>query len=203
MLLNIFYIWRKAQTRYNKICWYILFTLKCFILIINFTVFPFHSFSEEEDQLIIKVDKCDAIRNKLSVLSLILNRTRLQLYRKIEVLRNQHKECKSELNYINTKKFILRVLVNKKYFYISLEVIWDDQKRQELFTNILLETNTEHWKHLKSLTITKDIWIKIAKNLGEDFTYEKVRYQWNYIYTMLFCEKPILTSTLKLTTLDL
>ncbi|XP_022169602.1 protein PFF0380w-like [Myzus persicae] len=135
------------------------------------------SFSEEEDQLIIKVDKCDAIRNKFSVLSLILNRTRLQLYRRIEVLRNQHKEFK--------------------------KVIWDDQKRQELFTNILLETNTEHWKHLKSLTITKDIWITIAKNLGDDFTYKKVRYQWNYLYTMLFCEKPILMSTFNLTTLKL
>jgi len=65
----------------------------------------FHSFSEEEDQLIMKVDKCDAIKNKFSVLSLILNRTRLQLYRRHEVLKNQHKECKSELNHINTKKY--------------------------------------------------------------------------------------------------
>ncbi|XP_060878362.1 MATH and LRR domain-containing protein PFE0570w-like [Metopolophium dirhodum] len=134
-------------------------------------------FSEEEDQLIIKVDKCDAIKNKFSVLSLILNRTRLQLYRRHEVLKNQHKEC---------EKFM-----------------WDDKKRQELLTNILLETNTEHWTHLKDMIITKDILIKIAKNLGKNITYNKVRYQWNYLYTMLFCEKPILTSTFNLTVLEL
>ncbi|XP_008181167.2 putative uncharacterized protein DDB_G0282133 [Acyrthosiphon pisum] len=134
-------------------------------------------FSEEEDQLIIKVDKCDAIKNKFSVLSLILNRTRLQLYRRHGVLKNQH---------IEREKFV-----------------WDDQKRQELFTNILLETNTEHWTHLKNLTITKDIFIKIAKRLGKNITYNKVRYQWNYLYTMLFCEKPILMSTFNLTVLEL
>ncbi|KAL5234936.1 hypothetical protein ACI65C_002346 [Semiaphis heraclei] len=134
-------------------------------------------FSEEEDQLIMKVDKCDAIKNKFSVLSLILNRTRLQLYRRLEVLKNQHNKCKI--------------------------VIWDDQKRQELFTNILLETNTEHWKDLKNMTITRDVWIKIAKNLGENFTYKKVRYQWNILYTMLFCEKPILMSTFNVTVITL
>lgn len=66
----------------------------------------FYSFSEEEDQLIMKVDKCDAIKNKFSVLSLILNRTRLQLYRRLEVLKNQHNKCKSELNHINIKRYI-------------------------------------------------------------------------------------------------
>ncbi|KAL5234935.1 hypothetical protein ACI65C_002345 [Semiaphis heraclei] len=135
------------------------------------------NFSEEEDQLIMKVDKCDAIKNKFSVLSLILNRTRLQFYRRLEVLKNQHNKCKI--------------------------VIWDDQKRQELFTNILLETNTEHWKDLKNMTITRDVWIKIAKNLGENFTYKKVRYQWNILYTMLFCEKPILMSTFNVTVITL
>jgi len=80
--------------------------------------------------------------------------------------------------------------------------VWDDEKRQELLTNILLETNTEHWTHLKNLTITKDILIKIAKNLGKNITYNKVRYQWNHLYTMLFCEKPILMSTFNLTMLN-
>jgi len=75
--------------------------------------------------------------------------------------------------------------------------------RQELFTNILLETNTEHWKDLKNQTITRDVWIKVAKNLGENFTYKKVRYQWNLLYTMLFCEKPILMSTFNLTVMEL
>ncbi|XP_026811205.1 LOW QUALITY PROTEIN: GATA zinc finger domain-containing protein 14-like, partial [Rhopalosiphum maidis] len=134
-------------------------------------------FSEEEDQLIMKVDKCDAINNKFSVLSIILNRSRLQLYRRHEVLQNQHEKC-------------------KKFF-------WDDQKRQELFTNILLETNTENWKDLKNLTLKKNTLINIAKNFGDDVTYTKVRNQWNYLYTMLFCEKPIKMLTLRLNILEL
>lgn len=81
--------------------------------------------------------------------------------------------------------------------------MWDDLKRQELLTNILLETNTEHWTQLKNLTITKDILIKVAKNLGKNITYDKVRYQWSYVYTMLFCEEPILMSTFNLIVLEL
>ncbi|XP_015372907.1 PREDICTED: uncharacterized protein LOC107168120 [Diuraphis noxia] len=134
-------------------------------------------FSEEEDQLIMKVDKCDAIKNKFSVLSLILNRTRIQLYRRLEVLNDQHIKCK--------------------------KLFWDDQMRQELFTKILLVTNTEHWKDLKKRTITKYEWIEIANELGENFTYKKVRYHWIYLYTMLFCEKPILMSTFNLIIMDL
>jgi len=53
------------------------------------------------------------------------------------------------------------------------------------------------------MTITKDILIKIAKNLGKNITYDKVRYQWNHLYTMLFCEKPILMSTFNLIVLEL
>lgn len=34
-----------------------------------------------------KVDNCDAIKNKYSVLSFILNRTRLQLYRRLNSLK--------------------------------------------------------------------------------------------------------------------
>ncbi|XP_060836629.1 protein PFF0380w-like [Rhopalosiphum padi] len=134
-------------------------------------------FSEEEDQLIMKVEKCDAISNKFSVLSLILNRSRLQLYRRHGVLKNQYEKCK--------------------------KIFWDDQKRQELFTNILLETNTDNWKDLKNLTLKKNTLIKIAKNLGDDVTYTKVRNQWNYLYTMLFCEKPIKMLTLRLNILEL
>lgn len=81
--------------------------------------------------------------------------------------------------------------------------MWDSHLRQELFTNILLETKTAYWKDLKSLRITKDIWIKVAENLGKDVTYDKVRYQWNYLSTMLFCKKTIKTSTFKLNTLEL
>jgi len=75
--------------------------------------------------------------------------------------------------------------------------------RQELFTNILLETNTKHWTHLKNLTLTKDILTKVAKTMSKDLTHFKVRYQWNYLYTMLFCEKPIFMSTFKLTVFEL
>jgi len=150
-----------------------------------------------------KVDKCEAIKNKFSVLSLIINRTRLQLYRRHEVLKNQHEECESELNQSIQKKYILSKFVNEKYFFISLEFVWDHQRRQALFTSILLETNTEHWTHLKNLTITKDTLINIAKDFGENITYKKVRYQWNYLYTMLFCEKPILMSTFNLTVMEL
>jgi len=75
--------------------------------------------------------------------------------------------------------------------------------RQELFTKILLETNTEHWKDLKNLTISRNVWIKIAEDFGKNFTYKKVKYEWNFLYTMLFCEKPILMSTFNLTILDL
>ncbi|XP_025203867.1 uncharacterized protein LOC112600780, partial [Melanaphis sacchari] len=134
-------------------------------------------FSEEEDQLIMKVEECRAIQNKFCVLSLILNRSKLQLYRRHDVLKNQYKKC------------------NK--------IIWDDEKRQELFTNILIETNTDNWRDLKNLTLKKKTLIKIAENLGKDVTYSKVRFQWNCLYTMLFCEKPIKMSTLRLNILEL
>jgi len=77
-------------------------------LFITLLYYVFHSFSEEEDQLIMKVDECGAIKNKFFVLSLILNRTRLQLYRRHDILKNHHKECKSELHHINIKKYILK-----------------------------------------------------------------------------------------------
>jgi len=82
--------------------------LYIFYLLIILLYHFFYSFSEDEDQLIMKVDECDAIKNKFSVLSLILNRTRLQLYRRHEVLKDQQRECKSELNLININKYILR-----------------------------------------------------------------------------------------------
>lgn len=34
-----------------------------------------------------KIDKCDVIKNKLSVLSLLLNRSRSQIYRRIHTLK--------------------------------------------------------------------------------------------------------------------
>ncbi|KAF0759693.1 GRIP and coiled-coil domain-containing protein PFC0235w-like isoform X2, partial [Aphis craccivora] len=157
---------------------YLLLNIYYFIyILIILLYYCLRSFSEEEDQLIMKVEKCDVIKRKLSVLSLILNRSRMQLYRRHGVLKNQFEKCK--------------------------KVCWDDQKRQELFTNILLETNTDNWKDLKNLTLKKNTLIKIAENLGEDVTFEKVRKQWNYLYTMLFCEKPIKMLSLRLKILKL
>lgn len=34
-----------------------------------------------------KIDNCDVIKNKFSILSMILNRTRLQLYRRLHTLK--------------------------------------------------------------------------------------------------------------------
>lgn len=51
-----------------------------------------------------KVEKCDIIKRKFSVLSLILNRSRIQIYRKHCVLKNQFGKCKSKLNHINIRK---------------------------------------------------------------------------------------------------
>jgi len=64
-----------------------------------------------------KVEKCDAISNKFSVLSLILNRSRLQLYRRHGVLKNQYEKCKSKLNYINIRKNISMQFIKLKYFF--------------------------------------------------------------------------------------
>lgn len=72
-----------------------------FIILLHFCLY---SFSEEEDQLIMKVEKCDVIKTKLSVLSLILNRSRMQLYRRNGVLKNQFEKCKSKLIHINIRK---------------------------------------------------------------------------------------------------
>lgn len=41
----------------------------------------------DEDRLIIEIDNSEAIKHKYSVLSLLLNRTRLQLYRRLHTLK--------------------------------------------------------------------------------------------------------------------
>lgn len=82
-------------------------------------------------------------------------------------------------------------------------IMWNMSKRQELFTNILLVTNTEDWRDLKNMSIKKGTWIKIAKRCSECISYEKYRSQWNYLYTMLFCETPIQMTKLKFDVLNL
>lgn len=41
-----------------------------------------YSFSEEEDEIIMIVDSCEAIKNKFVVLSFLLNRYREQIYKR-------------------------------------------------------------------------------------------------------------------------
>lgn len=86
---------------------------------------------------------------------------------------------------------------------LGIFITWDDKKRQQLFTNILLETNTKHWKDLENMTIKKDTWLKIEKNLNGLATSEQAKAQWNYLSTMLFCEKPIKKTSFKLNVLKL
>lgn len=47
-----------------------------------FHYFISYSFSEEEDEIIMIVDSCEAIKNKFAVLSFILNRCREQIYKR-------------------------------------------------------------------------------------------------------------------------
>lgn len=56
-----------------------------------------------------KIVNFDAIKNKLSILSLILNRTRLQLYRRINTLKMQP---------LRQSKFILFYLYNIVNIYV-------------------------------------------------------------------------------------
>jgi len=40
-----------------------------------------------------KIENCDVFKNKFSILSLILNRTRLQLYRRLNTLKMRPSRC--------------------------------------------------------------------------------------------------------------
>lgn len=75
-------------------------------------------------------------------------------------------------------------------------------KRQELFTYILSETNTENWKDLQNKTIKKNIWINVSKRFSEPMNYEQVKYQWKVLSTMLFCKIRINISKFKLIILE-
>lgn len=47
-----------------------------------FHYFILYSFSEEEDEIIMIVDSCEAIKNKFAVLSFLLNRYRELIYKR-------------------------------------------------------------------------------------------------------------------------
>jgi len=53
------------------------------------------------------------------------------------------------------------------------------------------------------MTINKKTWMKIAKRCGENVNYEKVKSQWKFLSTMLFCKTLIKCSTFKITVLKL
>lgn len=145
-----------------------------------------------------RVENCDAIKNKFAVLSLILNRTRLQLYRRLHTLKMQPKRG-SELNY----NFFFCFYVAHTFCFLLEHIRWTIDNRQELFTNILLETNTDDWRDLKNTLIKKETWIKIAECFSKSVSYEKCRTQWKFLSTMLFCETPITYSVFKLNILNL
>ncbi|XP_025412502.1 probable ATP-dependent helicase PF08_0048 [Sipha flava] len=148
-----------------------------FVVLFDKRIIDKQSFREVEDRLIMQVNNCVAVRNKYTVLNLLLNRTKQQLIRRSNFIK-LHPSCKER-------------------------IIWNIEKRQELFSKILLETNTTNWTDLENLKIKKPTWIKVAKNFSVPISDEKVRVQWKFLSTMLFCKQPICYSTFKLNLLKL
>lgn len=157
------------------------------------------SFSEEEDEIIMLVDSCDAIKNKFAVLSFLLNRYRELIYKrnislKMKPLRG------GEFNFFTNWIYIYYTYV---YFFLSDYIFWDIYKLQKLFTAILLETNTKNWNDLKDIKINRDTWKKISKHFDDTINHEKCQTQWNFLKTRLFCKTSIKYSTFKVIVLEL
>lgn len=62
-------------------------------------IFLVRSFCKEADKLIMLVNDCVAIRNKYTVLNLLLNRTKHQLIKRLNTLKLQP-SCKGELLFL-------------------------------------------------------------------------------------------------------
>ncbi|XP_050423271.1 putative leucine-rich repeat-containing protein DDB_G0290503 [Adelges cooleyi] len=134
-------------------------------------------FAEEEDKLITKVHKCNAIREKLSFLSVFLKRSTIQLCKRWGAL--------------------------KLIPFRAERVDWTEDLRQKLFTNILLVTKTKNWRDLRKRTIVADEWKKIVKGLPPHVTFQRAIGFWNFkLKNMLFTNTYLYYCTLRLTVLE-
>lgn len=76
----------------------------CVLIKLYFNIlftFYVHRFNKEEDQIIMKLDRCKVIKNKFAVLSLTLNRSRKQLYRRLQSLKMKSSCGSSKLRLIS------------------------------------------------------------------------------------------------------